>query len=88
MLDKIKIALRISHNYLDDDIEDTINAAKAEMIRAGVDPDVANSEHDLVVMAVKTYCLYVYASDKNLADGFFNSWQYQLDNIRKSILEV
>lgn len=89
MLAKIKLALRISHTALDSDILDTIKAARAEMIRAGVPEDIANSEtNDLIVQAIKTYALYVYANDTKLADGYFNSWQYQLDNIRKSSFDT
>lgn len=84
MLEKVKTALRISHSYLDNDILDTINTARAEMIRSGVSDDVANSSADVVEMAIKTYCLFVYANDKKMSEGYFESWQYQLDNIRKS----
>lgn len=84
MLEKVKLALRISHNYLDSDIYDTINTARAEMIRAGVAENIANSSADVVEMAIKTYCLFVYANDTKMSEGYFNSWQYQLDNIRKS----
>lgn len=85
MLEKVKLALRINHNLLDSDIEDTINTARNEMIRAGVAEEVASGSSDLVEMAIKTYCLFVYANEK-MVDGYFKSWQYQLDCIRKSNL--
>ncbi len=88
MLEKVKLALRISHNLLDSDIEDTIKTARAEMNRSGISLDVAQSNLDIVEMAIKTYCLYVYASDSKLTEGYFKSWQYQLDNIRKSTIEL
>lgn len=69
MLDKVKLALRINHDLLDDDINDTISTARAELIRSGVSADVANSNLDIVQMAIKTYCLYVYASTDKLKDG-------------------
>ena len=84
MLEKVKLVLRISHNYLDSDICDTINTARAEMIRSGVSDIVAYSDADVVEMAIKTYCLFVYANDTKMSEGYFKSWQYQLDNIRKS----
>lgn len=84
MLDKVKKALRISHDVLNDDINDTISTARAEMIRSGVQKEVANSRDTLVEMAIKTYCLYRYASDEKTAQGYLQSWQYQLDNLRKS----
>lgn len=88
MLEKVKLALRISHNLLDSDINDTISTARAEMIRSGVAVDVANSNLDVVEMAIKTYCLYVYANDTKMQDGYFKSWEYQLENIRRSSIEV
>lgn len=84
MLEKVKLALRISHSYLDSDIESTISTARAEMIRSGVSESVAYSDADVVEMAIKTYCLFVYANDTKMSEGYFKSWQYQLDNIRKS----
>lgn len=86
MLEKVKLALRITHNLLDNDILDTINTARSEMIRAGVSETVAESNRDIVEMAIKTYCQYIYANNEKMAEGFFKSWQYQLENIRKSTL--
>lgn len=79
MLEKVKTVLRINHNRLDNDILETISASRAEMVRAGVLPDVANGNSDLVEMAIKTYCLYVYQGEK-----YFEAWSYQLDCLRKS----
>lgn len=80
------MALRISHNLLDSDINDTISTARSEMFRSGIAENIANSDIDIIQMAIKTYCLYVYASDTKLTEGYFKSWQYQLDNIRKSTI--
>lgn len=84
MLEKVKLALRISHNVLDSDINNTIDTARAELIRSGVSEEKANSNDVLVENAIKTYCLFVYTNDDKRAQGFFESWQYQLDNLRKS----
>lgn len=88
MLEKVKIALRISHTFLDSDIEETIKTARAEMNRSGVSEVVANSNLEMVEMAIKTYCLFVYANDTKMSEGYFKSWQYQLDNLRKSSVEL
>lgn len=56
------------------------------MIRSGIAENIANSDIDIIQMAIKTYCLYIYASDTKLTEGYFKSWQYQLDNIRKSTI--
>lgn len=83
MLDKVKLALRIQHSMLDADILDTIGAARSELIRAGVPAHVAMGDSELVQMAIKTYCLYIYADEKR-KDGFWKSLEIQIDQLRKS----
>lgn len=86
MLAKVKLALRISHTSLDSAINDTIAAARAEMIRSGISEDKANSDTDtLITQAIITYCMSVYSNlgDKAL-ERYAESWQYQIDNLRKS----
>lgn len=85
MLEKIKTALRISHDALDSDITETIMEARADAIRSGVPAEVMNNESEpLVVSVIKTYCLYVYG-DKDSSARYWESYQYQLDNLRKSL---
>lgn len=84
MLEKVKISLRITHTLLDEDINQTIALARAEMVRAGVNSELAESDNLLVEGAIKTFCLYHYSNDEKMSDGFFRSWEYQLDNLRKS----
>ncbi len=85
ILDKVKLALRISHTTLDADITDSINAARLELKRAGVLAEKADAnDDDLIDMAIKTYCLYVYSNSEKKQDGYLKSWEYQLENLRKS----
>lgn len=84
MLKEVKLVLRISHNLLDSDIQSTIDVARAELIRSGVSKELANSDNVLIKSAIKTYCLFVHSNDDKKTKGFFDSWQYQLDNLRKS----
>lgn len=85
MLDSIKLALRISHNMLDSEILTSIETARAEMIRAGVSPTVAMDEGNLLSNeAIKTYCKYQFTNDTKMQEGFLKSWEYQIDNLRKS----
>ena len=88
MVSRVKTALRISHNLLDSDIADTILSARAEMVRSGVSEKLANSTHPLIQTAIKAYCLAAYADDATTAEGYQKSWECQLDNIRKSSIEV
>ena len=41
IFEKVKLALRISHNLLDNEIADVITSARQEMVRAGVDEAIA-----------------------------------------------
>lgn len=54
MLDKVKLALRITTQAFDSEIADLIAAALADLGIAGV---IANDEADpLIIRAVTTYC--------------------------------
>jgi hypothetical protein len=70
---------------LDDDIAMTINTARAELIRSGINEEKANSETDsLIVQAIKTYCLAQYTDNDKLIEGYMESFKYQQDCLRKS----
>ena len=88
MLDKVKLALRITHSKLDSEINENIDAAKEELERAGVPRDVATDpeKYTLVARAIKTYCQSMAALDQTQADKYMNSFKYQADNLRKSSL--
>lgn len=88
ILQKVKLALRITHNLLDSEITDVITSARQELLRAGVDSSVAESDYELVVTAIKTYALAYYANDEKDAERYSNSFRYQCDCIRKSNIVV
>lgn len=81
MLEKVKLSLRISHSHLDEDIKATISTARLELSRSGVD---LSKDDEMIEMAIKTYCQYVYAADTKAKDGYLKSFQYQQDCLRKS----
>lgn len=89
LVDKVKLALRISHNVLDGEIEDVIASARQELIRAGVNAAIVNetdetADTELVEMAIKTYALEYYTRETKEKDGYAESFKYQLDNLRKT----
>ena len=84
MFDKVKLALRISHNLLDGEIADVITSARNELVRAGVDSTLAQSDEELIQTAIKTYALAYYSSDVKDAERFNQSFYYQCDCLRKS----
>ena len=84
LIDDAKIAIRISHTKLDTEVQANIDTAKAEMKRAGILAAAVVDTDPLIAEAIKTYCKYVFASDMKQKEGFFESWQYQIDCLRKS----
>ena len=61
MLEKIKIALRISHNKLDDDIQSNIEACLADLEVCGI--VFAETADPLILNAIKLYCRSIYTDD-------------------------
>ena len=84
IFDKVKLALRISHNLLDGEINDVITSAREEMTRAGVDSELAHSDEELIHTAIKTYALAYYSMDAKDSERYNQSFFYQCDCLRKS----
>ena len=82
--DKVKLALRISHNLLDAEISDVITSARLELKRAGVSTEKAEGDEENVETAIKTYALAYYSSDVKDAERYQQSFLYQCDCLRKS----
>lgn len=54
MLEKVKLALRIKTNAFDEEINDLINAALADLAAAGITSQ--DKEDPLIIRAVVTFC--------------------------------
>lgn len=80
----VKRRMRFNHDELNSDIDDLINAAKADMVRAGVDADIVQECGSLVKQAAITFCQKELTEEKDLIDKFEEAYKIQLDNIRKS----
>lgn len=61
---EVKNALRVRHRELDSEIRDTIEAAKAELIRVGVDVD---SDKILIQRCIELYCKAHFDFDNSSA---------------------
>ena len=84
--DTVQTALRLSTaaaTALSSEIDRNIKVARAELIRAGVSVNMAESDDALVENAIVAYCL-MELGDRSLYDRYHQSWQYQLDNLRKT----
>ena len=82
-LEIVKDALRIRHKALDDEIERLISTARADIIRVGVDAILAQSDDDLVIQAIVTYCLLNMSSDPELMDKYKRAYDIQIEGLRR-----
>lgn len=85
MLAKIKTALRITHTKLDADLESTIESAKMELRRIGVEVPEGEYVPDIIYSAIKTYCQMFYTDDEKKREMFYKSFECQADGLRKSL---
>lgn len=66
MLDAVKKACRVTAAAYDDELNDLIAAAKADLTLAGVAQERANDETDpLIRRAVKTFCRMNFGAPEN-----------------------
>ena len=84
ILDEIKVWIGITHDKRDTDILGSINYAKSELERAGIISDKIVETDSQIKEAIKVYSKYAFASEEKIKAGYFESWQYQLDCLRRS----
>ncbi|MCI0767866.1 head-tail connector protein [Bacillus sp. TL12] len=71
MLDVVKKALRVSHNALDDEISDLIEAARHDLMLSGVASTKVNVDTDpLIKRAIITYVKANFIPDAKEAERF------------------
>lgn len=73
MLDKVRKALRITHNSLDDELIDVINACKLDLSVSGV--KVIDEQDALIQHAIKTYAKAEYEQDVNRSDRLRRAYE-------------
>lgn len=83
MLDRVKLALLISFEDFDDELEDLIGAAVLDLNIAGVDDETVVSENPtdkLIIRAIISYCGYHFElihGTLDRADAFKRSYDEQ-----------
>ena len=82
LLEKVKKSLRINHNLLDDEIEDTINACKKKMAISGV--FLIDEDDALIIQAVKTYCKAEIGLLNNEKELYQESFRSQVEHLSLS----
>lgn len=74
LLDDVKTALRVSGTALDTEIQDLIDAAKADLQLSGVHADKIIDPDPLIKRAVIVYCKAHFGWDNPEADRFAKSY--------------
>lgn len=83
MLDKVKLALRISTDAFDDEITDLIDAAKMDLQLSGVKTD--NAEKDsLLQQAILLYCKSMFGLGNPDKSAYWESYQSMLRKLKLS----
>lgn len=75
LIDKVKIALRFDDNSLDEDIQDSIEAAIADLILCGVLESKIVETDSLIIRAVKTFCKAEFTSDDREAVRYREAYE-------------
>lgn len=80
MLERIKLAVRISHSVLDEDIQSDIDACLADLEVHGVKR--ADKADPLIFNAVKLYCKAAYTDDPVKAEKFQQRYEKLRDSLK------
>lgn len=71
MLEAVKDALRVNGDNLDDEIEDLIDAVKADLVLSGIHKDRLDITDPLIKRAVVVYCKAHFGyEDVNMSERF------------------
>ena len=72
MLEKIKLALRITHGKLDEDIQSDIDACRADLKVCGI--TYATDDDPLIFNAIKLWCRANYTDDTTKAAEYLRRY--------------
>lgn len=78
MLEAVKLALRITAGYFDNEITDLIDAAQADLMLCGVN---AANDDPLIKRAVVLYCKAHFGADENAG-----RYQQSYDMLKGSLM--
>lgn len=85
MLEKIKLALRIDSDDLDEEIKDSIDAAKSDLKLSGVQEDKIDDSDSLILRAIKVYCKAEMSTDNVEAERYRKSYEMLRDHLCLSV---
>lgn len=75
MLNKVKLALRITNSAYDSEIKDLINACKKELELAGIAPSNITNTDEMIIQAVINYCKAYFGYDNADAERYIKSYE-------------
>lgn len=85
LIDKTKLALRFDDTILDSDIQDTIDAAKADMLLCGILESKIVETDFLILRAIKLYCKAEYSTDDKESNRYRESYEMLRNHLSMSI---
>jgi len=85
LLEKIKLSLRIDDMTLDGDIQDTVNAAKADLKLCGILESKIIDTDALILRAVKTYCKAEYSTNEKESLRYMESYSMIRNHLSMSV---
>ena len=85
MIDKIKLILRIDDSILDEDIQDSIDAAKADLKLCGIAESKIIDTDALILRAIKTYCKAEYSTNEKESTRYMESYFMIRNHLSMSI---
>ncbi|MDP4174135.1 MAG: head-tail connector protein [Bacteroidota bacterium] len=74
LLDKVKLSIRFDENWLDEDIQDSIAAAIADLKLSGIKASKITEADPLILKAIKAYCKSDFSDDENEAKRYKESY--------------
>lgn len=75
MLNKVKLALRISNSAYDEEITDLIRACKKELELAGIASSNISDTDEMIIQTVINYCKAYFGYDNPDADRYIKSYE-------------
>lgn len=84
LIDDMKVRLRVTTDAFDSEIDAIIKAAKADMVRVGVDPDYVDEEGPLVTEAIACLCKSRFGYDNTEAAKFEESYRQAVIDLMNS----
>ena len=85
LLDKVKLALRIDDDSLDVDIQDSIDAAIADLKLCGVVESKIVETDPLIVRAIKTFCKSEFSGDERESNRYRHSYEMLKEHLSMSM---